>query len=251
MDSWLNRYVAGEQEAVWNEIHQLGPIPRDTACEMEVRRVVDEAMRRARVNVETIVGRLQSAGYDFVDTNTGEYTRNIPHVPPSDSAPALIAFLEALVGPLPLTVAGWILTVGDVNLLGNHPAWAERDLQTDALVVEFEMSAYTHRGPDYDAKSYFEAEFEAWNDDVAEYGAEETGPFLLPFAPDSLHKINVSGGAPYAIYVPDGSADATCCIDNRDVRFIEYLRNCFACGGFPGEPSLPHVSELASGLLPI
>jgi hypothetical protein len=33
------------------------------------------------------------------------------------------------------------------------------------------------------------------------------GPFVLPLAPDRLHKDNVSGGPPYGIIVPDGCAD--------------------------------------------
>ncbi|WP_345533006.1 hypothetical protein [Viridibacterium curvum] len=213
--------------------------------------MVDETMRRARHNIALLIARLNSAGYEFVDTNSGSHARNTPHVPPSKDAPAHIEFLEALVGPLPLTIASWILNVGDVNLLGNHPAWPERDMQTDALVVEFELSAYEDRYPDQSARDYFEEEFRNWSENVAEYGLDDVGRFALPFAPDAFHKINVSGGEAYGIYLPDGSVDAMSRIDGRDVRFVNYLRECFACGGFPGARSLPGIPELAQGLLPI
>ncbi|MFT3735110.1 MAG: hypothetical protein QM776_08805 [Rhodocyclaceae bacterium] len=212
---------------------------------------MDESMRRVKQNVELLASRLNSAGYEFVDTGSDSYAHNTPHVPPSKNAPALVGFLEALIGPLPLTLVGWIEHVGDVNFLGNHPAWPERDMQTDALVVEFELSAYADRYPGESARNYFEDAFRTWSEDVAEYGVETVGRFALPFAPDALHKINVSGGESYGIYIPDNSVDATCRIDGRDVSFINYLRRCFACGGFPGEPSLPGIPELAKGLLPI
>jgi hypothetical protein len=249
-DSWLKRYIAGEREAVWTEMQKAGPIPRSTPLEDDVRAVVQETMSRVRRNVDLLISRLHSSGYQFVDPATEGCPPRTPLIRPDEDSPAFAEWLEALVGPLPASIIGWIVHVGDVNLVGNHPDWPARDLQTDALVVEFEFKGYADR-EGYNARDYFRGELQAWTEDVAEYGAKEVGPFLLPFAPDSYHKINVSGGAPYAIYVPDASADATCCIDGRDIQFIDYLRDCFSCGGFPGAPSLPLIAELRRDLLPI
>jgi hypothetical protein len=71
------------------------------------------------------------------------------------------------------------------------------------------------------------------------------------------HKVNVSGGAPYGILVPDSSADATINLDGTKMYFVDYLRECFQWGGFPGfgvkEKGRDNgtVRELAEGLLAI
>lgn len=231
-------------------MQEVGAIGPDTACRKEVWTVVNETMRRVRLNIKMIIERLQVAGYEFVDPASKSYLKRIPLIPPNEDSPVFAKWLGELVGPLPASIIGWITIVGDVNLVGNHPEWQECDMQTDALVVEFELRGYADRGwgP---IKEYYEYELKDWEWAVAEYGPEEAGPFLLPFAPDSFHKINVSGGAPYSIYLPEGSADALCQIDGRDIRFVEYLRECFQCGGFPGAPSLPQIPGLRHGLLSI
>jgi hypothetical protein len=71
-----------------------------------------------------------------------------------------------------------------------------------------------------------------------------------------LHKANVSGGDPYAIFVPAPVADAPVEFEPNSVNFVEYLRLVFAWGGFPGwkngDAILPaEIKELRDGLLPI
>lgn len=247
-NDWLKRYVAGEHETVWAEMQKVGA---GQAYSEEVGDVIRETMLRVRRNVEMIINRLHDAGYEFVDPSSNGYLRRIPHVPPADTSPAFADWLDELAGPLPASIVGWITLVGDVNLVGNHPEWPEHDMMTDALVVEFEFRGYADRGPGWSAKEFYENELNDWKEAVAEDGADNVGPFLLPFAPDSYHKINVSGGSPYGIYLPDGSVDALCQIDGRDIRFIEYLRECFQWGGFPGARSLPQIPSLCHDLLPI
>ncbi len=248
---WLERYVGGEYQAVWTEIQTATSAKTGVELNAEIQGVVKEVMRRARKNIEVIVQRLHDSGYEFVDPSSKGYLSRMPLVRPNESSPHFACWLGQLVGPLPLTIVEWIETVGDVNLVGNHPEWPDPDMITDALVVEFELRGYADRGPGWDAKEYFQSELERWQADVAEYGQKEIGSFLLPFAPDAYHKANVSGGGPYGIYLPDGSVDATCRINGRDISFVEYLRECFASGGFPGAPSLPQIPSLRHDLLPI
>lgn len=250
-ESWHQRYLAGEHRLVWTEMQNAGPIQRGTPLEQEMLAVVHETMSRVRRNVELLVERLQAAGYEFVDPawDDGAAPRT-PWIPPDADSPAFAEWLGTLVGGLPASVVAWITQVGDVNLVGNHPDWPEPDEQTDALVVEFELKAYLDRGQGYDdPRAYFEGELNGWAADVAEFGAQAIGPFTLTFAPDSYHKINVSGGESYGIYVPAASADGVCRIEGRDILFIDYLRECFRCGGFPGAPSLPGVEALRRDLL--
>ena len=78
--------------------------------------------------------------------------------------------------------------------------------------------------------------------------------FVLPVAPDRLHKANISGGSPYGFRVPDGCAEGIF-VAEEAMPFIEYLNRVFACGGFPGpvrdEVGLRIRRELAHGLLPL
>lgn len=251
-ESWLERYVGDEQQEVWAEILDFASTSGENVrSNIHVQAIVREAMQRARRNVEVIIERLRNSGYEFVDPSSNGYVPRTPLVSPTDSSPRFAQWLSERVGPVPMTVTEWIVVVGDVNLVGNHPEWPERDMLTDALVVEFELRGYADRGPGWDAREYCQSELQAWKDDVAEYGADNVGRFALPFAPDLYHKANVSGGAPYGVYLPDSSVDATCRINGRDISFIEYLRECFRFGGFPGAPSLPQIPSLCRGLQPI
>lgn len=249
--SWIGRYVAGDCQAVWAEVHGTDPGNDFSQMGDQVRAVVRETLRRVRFNVEQIIRCLRAAGYEFVDpTPNGPWPRD-PFVPPGQDSPAFANWLQELVGPVPLIIDAWIRTVGDINLVGNHPEWHECDLMTDALVVELELRGYADRGPGWDAREHFRSELEAWKGDVAEYGAKAVGRFLLPFAPDAYHKVNVSGGAPYGIHLPDQAADAICQVNGREIYFTDYLRECFSSGGFPGIPSLPQIPSLCRELLPI
>jgi hypothetical protein len=59
--------------------------------------------------------------------------------------------------------------------------------------------------------------------------------FSCPIAPDILHKDNVSGGAPYAIELPNRGADAPVVGEWHDVRLVPYLRIAILdWGSFPG-----------------
>ncbi|HVH37137.1 MAG TPA: hypothetical protein VM757_00920, partial [Sphingomicrobium sp.] len=57
----------------------------------------------------------------------------------------------------------------------------------------------------------------------------------VEFAPDALHKANVSGGNPYSLEVPVEAVDAPVVDGPTDSYFVEYLRHTIlGWGGFPG-----------------
>ena len=84
--------------------------------------------------------------------------------------------------------------------------------------------------------------------------AKEDEPLTLDFAPDALHKANVSGGDPYSFAVPNRAADALVEGEPHGVNFVEYLRIAIAWGGFPGwerQASCPsEIERLREGLRP-
>jgi hypothetical protein len=158
--------------------------------------------------------------------------------------------LERDIGPLPLSLRIWFEEVGQVNLMGHHPDWGCPYL--DQLVVEAPVD-------------HIRSEREGWEHDRGTQW--DRGPcFQLPIAPDYLHKANVSGGAPYAIDVPNAGADGLLLWEPHQTTFVNYLRIAFASGGMPGSnggalglpdwawPGTPmprELEELATSMLPL
>ena len=77
---------------------------------------------------------------------------------------------------------------------------------------------------------------------------------MLPLAPDSLIKDNVSGGPPYGLILPDGSADGLFAAETT-MPFGSYLNWVFSHGGFPGRTFPDNrwrmKQSLARDLLPL
>lgn len=69
-------------------------------------------------------------------------------------------------------------------------------------MVELEGSRY----PDHPTERYFEEELRI-HEEMSSDAADDVGPFVLPLAPDRLHKDNVSGGSPYGVFLPDRCVD--------------------------------------------
>lgn len=241
--NWLERYRRGQRELVWHELRQLGSAVREPGRFEEVQLVCDEMTRRARQNIEVIVERLASAGYRF-HTNDDEQAPVIPHVPPSAASAELAGWLEERFVAVPMTLLSWLRLVGDVWLVGTHPQWAS-SAAGDPLVIELEGS----RWPGEPMQRYFEGELESWHEWA---GADRM--FVLPVAPDRIHKNNVSGGPPYGIILPDGCADGLFAGETT-MPFVSYLNWVFSNGGFPW-PTFPNnhwqlKKALAKDLLPL
>lgn len=62
---YLERYLAGEHDAVWNELRALGVTAADPAVTDAVRAVAEETMRRVRKNVEMLIKALRKAKVPF------------------------------------------------------------------------------------------------------------------------------------------------------------------------------------------
>ncbi|KOV82852.1 hypothetical protein [Nocardia sp. NRRL S-836] len=216
--NWLSRYESGQRDQVWLELLRLGDRVRESGWADEAQLVCDVMARRARHNVELIVERLTADGYRF-HRNDDEQTPVRPHVPPTPAAGACVAWLEETFGPVPMTLSSWVRIVGDVWLVGTHPEW-EASSAADPLVFEVERAR--------SASAHLERE---WADHrEAEPGA--AGLFVLPTAPDMLHKSNTSGGGPYGIVLPDDRADGLFSWETT-MPFVSYLNWVFANGGFP------------------
>ena len=239
----FDRYLAGEREQVWQDLVALGEAARADAHAADALAVAYETMHRVEQNVRTLAQRLKSMGYRLVyPGSTGllglrKATAHEPRVPPPADASARVAELQEVAGgAIPLSLRAFFEVVGEVNLNGSHPslAPAESDVAPDPLMVcGIEEAIAMIESSDRD----------------------DDGPLLLDFAPDALHKANVSGGDPYAIALPNSGADARVEDAPEDSLFVEYLRIAILdWGGFPGwrghsDPP-PDLDRLRDGLIP-
>lgn len=233
--NYLDTYRSGGCEQAWSELQALGDAVRREPCYPDAWDVAVETMRRVRRNCERLVTRLREAGYVFgvyPDGSRGYYTEG-PLVTPSDASRLHAAELRRRVGPLPLSLEAFWQEVGSVDFVGMHPAWPTG---LDALVVN------PPAGP-------------LANLDADEPDASGSGRFVADLAPDVLHKDNVSGGASYAIALPDASADAVLLNERNNLLFVSYLRMAILqWGGFPGlatqDVPFEALNELVAGLEP-
>lgn len=62
---FFDRYQAGDHEQVWSELLALGGAVRQEPVHSDATAVARETMRRARENIETLIGRLHDIGYNF------------------------------------------------------------------------------------------------------------------------------------------------------------------------------------------
>jgi hypothetical protein len=220
--SYFARYQAGKHDDVWRDLRALGPTAFDDPHREDAQAVAREMGARARKNVDLIVDRLQADGF-VAERNDDEATSRPAHFPPSGGAADLADWLEETFAPFPMTVAAWIRQVGDVWLVGAHPLWPQSVL-ADPLVVEFEFSEFGG-----DSRDYYAEEWQNWQDD-ADDADDDAEPFQLDFAPDALHKANISGDGPYGIQVPGVGVDG---MVGPTLWFVDDLNTAFAAGGFP------------------
>ena len=220
----LDRYLAGEHEAVWKDLVALGEGVRSKAHAADALAVAYETMHRVEQNVCVLTDRLKAIGYAFVEPGSGglfglrKPRPHEPHVPPARGSAERIAELEKVVGgPIPLSLRAFFDVVGGVDFTGLHPALTESCLDgaPDPLMV-------------YGIEDAIECV-------ESGYGEDEDGERkMYVVAPDALHKANVSGGEAYMIALPAAVADAGVEEEPHGVNFVEYLRIAIVWGGFPG-----------------
>lgn len=235
---YLERYLAGEHEQVWNELQALGPTVREQTNYSEAWEVALETMRRVRRNCERLISKLGGMGYVFgtyPDGSRGYYSEG-PLVLPSAATRADSAELEKRAGHIPLSLAAFWQEVGSVDFVGMTSSWP-RGL--DPLVV------YPPAGAIYDLDN--------WESLLEDGEVDESEQFEAGLAPDELHKDNISGGDAYAVALPNPAADFVLLNERHDLLFVSYLRLAILqWGGFPGLDDqtvrFAPLEELVAGL---
>ena len=236
--SYYDRYMKGEYQKVWTELLEFGPQIREEPLYSEAKAVVEETMRRARENIEILIERLQLINYQFI---------GVPFTPAENTdAPELVSILESQAGYLPLSIRKWFNIVGFVNFTGHHPKlnpYFEHDDDGEILADPLEINA----GLALSKKEPLEYK-------NLEQDLTKKNLFMMDLGSDPYTKSGYGGGEPYQILYPNGSID--CLLIPLEIYFIEYLRESFQWGGFPGHKDDPknvkeEIAFLTKNLMPI
>jgi hypothetical protein len=224
MNQLLERYLNGEHEKVWQDMLALGPLDRKSPVFKDFYAVAQETMSRAKGNILTIISRLEQTGYKFA----------LPeqvYIPPGTDVRERLQQLVSHTGPIPVSLQAWYEIVGGVCLMGDHENLA------------FYSSPIAQEPPLFysDPLVVFPIQAALGSIDLDQTNAKENpqDKFLIPIAPDSYHKANISGGAPYEIGLPCSAVDTILLNEWHKTTFVNYLRISFRWGGFPGWERYP------------
>jgi len=266
--SYLEQYRGASPfgDFVWSAVYSEGALEEGTALWEDAYAVAREAMERARQNIEVIVDFLRREHYIFfgMPPNEGR-SPGEPWLLPGPETPEQLQRLHALAGPLPLSLRAWWEVVGTVSLQGvfedehgegNDPTGWPQPMR-DPLMV--------------DPLGYVLQQVNEQLDEGADASGE--GGFLVELSPDIYHKANQSGGAPYAVRLPDRRIDAPLLnvllllpvpaeaqrpyveVETNET-FAQYLRRSFQWAGFPGfaflpDPQMERLRPLFEKMLPL
>lgn len=295
MGQYLERYLQGECESVWDELLALGEACSQEPLYTDAWAVAKTTMQRVRQHVAVLIPRLRTLGYTFgsweenplphwkAETSSPENTETspileeweeweegklvptVPYVPPPQEIQQYLDRLERVCGPLPLSVRAFFLEVGGVNLVGTHPLWdalLEPGLWQYYYLLESPLNPYPYGVSGLDGlyidplnSEMLEYYLEEYNEYTRSPTNRKDDPFQLHLSPDSYHKMDISGGAPYAIALPNRAIDGLLLHEWHQTTFVNYLRICFHYGGLPGlfflQPPLlaSHQEEIAEALV--
>src|SRR5262249_35718321 len=99
---------------VWGELVALGGRIREPGLFAEAMSVAHETMTRARANIELLVPRLKSLGYQFAHPER-------VFVSADADVLGLVAEGVRRAGAVPVSLRAWCDLVGEVNFIGSHP----------------------------------------------------------------------------------------------------------------------------------
>jgi hypothetical protein len=268
MDStYLERYLSGGEEVlVWHELVALGSAIRTELLVNEVEGVVREALQRVQINLDLLIPRLRSLGYQFVCEYTPPQTMwaledlgltAYTHPPVEPLQPVdweELALVETQHGPLPLVLRRWYELIGFVDLSGYHPVLSWHAKISNSNTLSSSRHTSKRRGPYSTPLAVI-----GWDDEsVSEH-------YYHRVLHD--HRSGECPGDGLWVGLPCNALDARVGspghqeqmrFDNAPL-FLDYIRTAFQWGGFYGFSQDPEAAEeareelefLTNGLLPI
>ena len=207
----LSRYLAGEREASWQSLCDLGPLGPD--AREEARAVATEIMKVVRYIAETVAEALRAAGYPFVRE---------PLADPETNREPLERLAARVGGRPPASLEVFWELVGGVDFCrAEDETVCDLDVDFHDFLVSNALQVSTID--------------DAWYciDEWAE--TERTTAYIdFEISADEFHKEWTSGGPPYAIRIPSARADGRVLREPHHLDFVPYLRRNFEHCGFLG-----------------
>jgi hypothetical protein len=214
--SLVERYQRGDCRGVWRDLGAVEPL--DGAWRAEARQVAILTMRRVRRNAEHLVTALIARGWPV----TAE--KALPG--PAPDVEERLRQLEQLTGTaVPPALAAFWRVVGQIDLVPRE-LW---DAPFPAGVPEPLAVADPLEIADLSQMWFCVRE---WQKKSATLHPEIVGPLELCISADYLHKANISGGAPYSVWLPCTGADPLVRQEEHALSFTDYLRLAFDSKGF-------------------
>lgn len=210
------RYADGDHRGVWRDLGGVAHL--DGVWRAEADRVAALTMERVRRNARSLTTALIARGWPV------SLQKALPG--PAPDVEDRLKELEQVTGATaPPALAAYWRIVGTIDLVPRDswdapfPPGAPAELAlADPLQIS-DLSA-----------AWFSVE--EWQEETEELHPELAGPLELSIAADYLHKANISGGAPYSVWLPYRGADPVVRDEVHDLTFTDYLRQAFAGNGF-------------------
>ena len=210
------RYENGDHQGVWSDLGAVEHL--DGPWRAEAEQVAVLTMERVRRNAVSLASALIARGWPV------SLEQALPG--PAPDVEDMLSQLEQITGSAaPPALAAYWRIVGTIDLVPREtwdepfpPGVPEQLAVADPLEI-LDLST-----------AWFSVE--EWQEESAELHPEITGPLELTIAADYLHKANISGGAPYSLWLPHPGADPLVRDEEHCLTFTDYLRRAFAGKGF-------------------
>ena len=289
METYYDRYQDGEHEAVWADLLALGDRVHDEAVYSDAAAVARETMSRARTNIETLIVRLDSIGYQFETARDtpAEVVQKIIEIQRTTAEQLRAQFPGLLDGfshsnpVFEQLLAGFDKRLAPASTLDERSVYSRAQEWSGNCISALE--SYLHGPLPLSLRAWYEciqhvsfigshpvlnparqepAAAVALPDpfalmslpDAVDYESWETDEGY-PIAVDEFFKANISRDHRYYLNFRDSRAD-TVFADWHNDYFVAYLRRVFKWGGFPGwerHPNPPSklIVALTDGLVAI
>ncbi|GIH05295.1 hypothetical protein Rhe02_33620 [Rhizocola hellebori] len=210
------RYLDGDHRGVWRDLGAIAHL--DDLWRAEAEQVAVLTMDRVRRNASSLTAALIACGWPVSNEQA------LPG--PAADVEDRLRQLEQITGSaVPPALAAYWRIVGTIDLVPRGtwdapfpPGVPEQLTVADPLEI-IDLST-----------AWFSVE--EWQEESAELHPEIAGPLEITIAADYLHKANISGGAPYSVWLPHAGADPLVRDEEHCLTFTDYLRRAFAGKGF-------------------
>ncbi|PRX15834.1 hypothetical protein CLV67_12274 [Actinoplanes italicus] len=210
------RYRDGDHRGVWRDLGAVDAL--DDVWRAEAEQVAELTMERVRRNASSLTAALIACGWPVIDKQALSG--------PADDVEDLLRELEQITGsPVPPALAAYWRIVGTIDLVPRGtwnapfpPGVPEQLAVADPLEITDLSTAWFS--------------VEEWQEESEDLHPEIVGPLEITIAADYLHKANISGGAPYSVWLPHAGADPLVRDEEHCLTFTDYLRRAFAGKGF-------------------